>query len=100
MSALPLKADIQSLALILLRVWFLFILFAYAFATFFRSGLPLIASRANRSARSLAVSRRVACSLASYAEAAFTPSCFHRNKRSTRSFFIEGIEGMIDNALL
>jgi hypothetical protein len=74
-------------------------LFAYAFVTFFRSGLPLIASRANRSARNLAVSRRVACSLASYAEAAFTPSCFHRNKRSARSFFIEVIEGMIDNAL-
>jgi hypothetical protein len=29
--------------------------FAYAFATFFRSRLPLIASRANRSARGLAV---------------------------------------------
>jgi hypothetical protein len=74
--------------------------FAYAFATFFRSGLPLIPSRASRSSRSLAVSRRVACSLASYAEAACTPSCFHRNKRSARSFFIEVIGGMIDNALL
>ncbi|MGB8567700.1 MAG: hypothetical protein WCD78_02495, partial [Pseudolabrys sp.] len=28
------------------------------------------------------------------------PSCFHRNKRSARSFFIEVIEGMIDYALL
>ena len=74
--------------------------FAYAFATFFRSGLPLIASRANRSARSLAVSRRVACSLLPCSERAFTPSCFHRNRRSARSFFIEVIEGMIDNALL
>ncbi len=74
--------------------------FAYTFATFFRSGLSLIPSRASRSSRSLAVSRRVACSLASYAEAACTPSCFHRNKRSARSFFIEVIEGMIDNALL
>ena len=26
--------------------------------------------------------------------------CFHRNKRSARSFFIEVIEGMIDYALL
>ena len=67
-------------------------LFAYAFAAFFRSGLPLIASRANRSARSLAVSRRVACFLASYAEAACTPSCFHRNKRSARFFAIEDMD--------
>jgi hypothetical protein len=74
--------------------------FAYAFATFFLSGLPLITSRASRSSRSLAVSMRVACSLASYAEAARAPSCFHRNKRSARSFFIEVIEGMIDYALL
>ena len=45
---------------------------ACAFADFFWSRLPLIASRANRSARSLAVSRRVACSLASYSKDAFT----------------------------
>ncbi len=50
------------------------------------------ASRAKRSARSLAVSTRVACSLLPCSERAFTPSCFHRNRRSRRSFcFIEAI---------
>jgi len=63
--------------------------FACAFVAFLC--LSLIASRARRSARSLAVSRRVACSLVSYSEAAFTRSCFSRNKRSARSFAVKGI---------
>ena len=45
-------------------------LFACAFADFFWTRLPLIASRTNRSVRSLAVSRRVARSLSSYSESA------------------------------
>jgi hypothetical protein len=54
-------------------------------------GFHFFASRSNRSARSLAVSRRVACWLVACSESAFTPSCFHRNKRSARSFAFEGM---------
>jgi len=63
--------------------------FAHAFATL------ATRSRTSRSVRSLEVSRRVARSLASYSAAAFTPSCFHCNKRSARAFIISG---MMDNA--
>ena len=72
-------------------------LFACAFSDFFWSRLSPVASRASRSARSLAVSRRVACSFTPYSEAAVTPSCFHLNKRLARSC---AFESMTDTALL
>ena len=73
-------------------------LFACAFSDFFWSRLPLTASRANRSARSFAVSRRVACSLILIFGERFHAVLFPL--KQAFGALLCAVEAMSDNALL